>query len=149
MAILEQQHVMSRSSAAAKVQWAATYGGPFDQGNTNRLMYWYTKRKDMPLLYLVAQILLTAPAASTDNERAHSVAGRIMSKMRSSMSGDSLDRNLLGYYWLRKGAAAKAEALKDFNLENLDELEDPGEAILEGDGEVILSIWDKDYRRER
>ena len=90
-------------------------------------MYWYTQRASMPLLYLVSQVLLPAPAASTDNERSHSVAGRIMSKTRCSMSSDSLDRNLMGYYWLRKLAAAKAEALKQAGrLEDLEDLDDLG-----------------------
>jgi len=123
MKTLAQQHVEARRNPSL---WVKTYGKPFDQGNVNRHMYWYSKRASMPLLFLVSQFLLTAPAASTDNERSHSVAGRIMSKARCSMSGDTLDRNLMGYYWLRKLAVAKAEALKDAgrleDLEDLDEL---------------------------
>ena len=116
--------------ALLRRQWVKTYGKPFDQGNPNRLMYWSSKRASMPLLFLVSQFLLTAPAASTDNERSHSVAGRIMSKARCSMSGDTLDRNLMGYYGLRKLAAAKAEALKNAGrLENLEDLDEVVELV--------------------
>ena len=46
----------------------------------------------MPLLFYVASTLLTGPAASTDNERAHSVGGRVVSNALS-LVGDSVDRN--------------------------------------------------------
>ena len=92
--------------------WEQQYGQPFDQGNTNRLAFWVSQKKTMPLLFYVASILLTAPAASTDNERAHSVGGRVVSKTRCSLVGDSVDRNTTGYIWLRKKAAQKAEELK-------------------------------------
>ena len=141
MKTLAQQHVEARRNPLLSVK---TYGKPFDQGNANRLMYWPSKRASMPLLFLVSQFLLTAPAASTDNERSHSVAGRIMSKARCSMSGDTLDRNLMGYYWLRKLAVAKAGALKDAgrleDLEDLDELVELVDLVGEKDAEEEVEV---------
>jgi len=96
----------------------------------------------MPLLFYVASILLTAPVASTDNERANSVGGRIVSKTRCSLVGESVDRNTTGYIWLRKRAAAKAEELnaKGYKQEDLEdhpslvalvfEEEDPQEEVV-------------------
>lgn len=109
MGILGEHHVKARTRRAL---WEQQYGQPFDQGNTNRLAFWVAQKKTMPLLFYVASILLTAPAASTDNERAHSVGGRVVSKTRCSLVGDSVDRNTTGYIWLRKKAAQKAEELK-------------------------------------
>ena len=83
------------------------YTGSFDQGNTNRLTLGNVQKKVMPLLLYVASTLLTGPAASTDNERAHSVAG--VSCPRRAARCDSVDRNTCGYICLRKKAAARAE----------------------------------------
>ena len=40
----------------------------------------------------------TSPAASTKNERTHSVAGRICSKYRACMKPEKTERLTLGYY---------------------------------------------------
>jgi len=138
-----------------RAQWEDQYGQPFEQGNSiqsgNRLAFWGAQKKTMPLLFYVASILLTAPVASTDNERANSVGGRIVSKTRCSLVGESVDRNTTGYIWLRKRAAAKAEELnaKGYKQEDLEdhpslvalvfEKEDPQEEeviVLEEKGEA-------------
>jgi len=129
-----------------RAQWEDQYGQPFEQGNSiqsgNRLAFWGAQKKTMPLLFYVASILLTAPVASTDNERANSVGGRIVSKTRCSLVGESVDRNTTGYIWLRKRAAAKAEELnaKGYKQEDLEdhpslvalvfEEEDPQEEVV-------------------
>jgi hypothetical protein len=143
MNLLGTHHVNARTMRA---QWEDQYGQPFEQGNSiqsgNRLAFWGAQKKTMPLLFYVASILLTAPVASTDNERAHSVGGRIVSKTRCSLVGESVDRNTTGYIWLRKRAAAKAEELnaKGYKQEDLEdhpslvalvfEEEDPQEEVV-------------------
>jgi len=138
--ILKKYHVDAQSR---RMQWEALYGKPFDQGNANRLAFWGTQRSSLPLLFYVASILLTAPVASTDNERAHSVSGRIVSKTRCSLVGESVDRNTTGYIWLRKRAAALAQSLLVEGL-NQDDLDDPHDqrllgvlGVLEEEKEII------------
>lgn len=120
-------------------------------GHLNAKKVVCAQKKTMPLLFYVASILLTAPVASTDNERANSVGGRIVSKTRCSLVGESVDRNTTGYIWLRKRAAQKAEELnaKGYKQEDLEdhpslvalvfEEEDPQEEeviVLEEKGEA-------------
>jgi len=140
MATLKKLHVEAREQG---LEWVKRYGLPFDQGNANRLMFWPTQKSNLPLLYTMASVLLTAPAASTDNERAHSLGGRIVSKLRSSMTGASVDRNTMGYVWLRKKAASLAEQLnaKGVSHDDVDDnLEHEGEeeAEAEEEEEIIL-----------
>ena len=113
------------------------YGKPFDQGNTNRLAFWPSQITAMPLLYFVASTLLTAPGASTENVRSHSVSGRVVSKARCRLLGASVDRNTTGYIWLRKRAAAKAAefSAEGYHPEDLDDNPEIG-ALFEED-EVI------------
>lgn len=141
--ILKKYHVDAQSR---RMQWEALYGKPFDQGNANRLAFWGTQRSSLPLHFYVASILLTAPVASTDNERAHSVSGRIVSKTRCSLVGESVDRNTTGYIWLRKRAAALAQSLlvEGLNQDDLDDLDDPHDqrllgvlGVLEEEKEII------------
>ena len=111
-------------AARDKATWTASYGTPLGsctpQQEKNRKAYWVTKRGSMTLLYLCACVLLTAPGASTSNERVHSVCGRILSKYRCSMKPDSLNRSAMGYYWLRKYAEDKARELVAAGLDLMD-----------------------------
>ena len=145
--ILQQHHIEARDTATKRLLWEARYGKPFDQGNANRLLFWGTQKKTMPLLFFVAGTLLTAPGASTDNERAHSLGGRIVSKERCSLVGDSVDRNTTGYLWLRRRAAAKAEELKGKGIQQEDLEDDPGDLgaleVREEDEEEIISVNDE------
>ena len=66
----------------------------------------------MPLLYRMACSLLTVPAASTSNERTHSTAGRIMSKLRCSLTSENLNRNMMAWKIMRKTADDAAKDLE-------------------------------------
>ena len=118
---LKEEHA---SAVLRSADWNAKYGAPLasctDAQERLRKAYWVTKKDNMPLLFRCACILLTAPAASTSNERVHSVTGRILSKYRSSMKPDNLNRCTMGYYWLRKSADTKAKELLAAGLSILD-----------------------------
>ena len=142
MEILKAHHVTARTNPD---KWVEQYGQPFDQGNTNRLTFWGAQKKVMPLLFYVASTLITAPAASTDNERAHSVGGLVVSKTRCSLVGDSVDRNTCGYIWLRKNAAARAEELKKMGFAPEDLEDHPSIRTLvqeEEEGEEVIEVDD-------
>lgn len=116
MALLSKEHIEARKST--KAEWEKKFGRPFDQANDNRRAYWVKHRGSMPLLFLCASVLLTAPAASTTSERAHSKAGIIMSKSRCSMSSTNLEHNLMGYYWLRQRIDELVVALDHLDLDD-------------------------------
>ena len=64
----------------------------------------------MPLLYEASWVFLaTPPAAATANERSHSVAGRICSKMRAALKETKLERLTLAYYYLPVAAKELAD----------------------------------------
>ena len=54
----------------------------------------------MPLLFECAWVLLCIPATSTNNERGHSVSGRICNKMRGSLKPATVERLTLSWYYI-------------------------------------------------
>ena len=112
--------------------WVKVYGGAFDQGNHKRLSFWGEHKEEMPLLFLAASALLCAPGASTSCERVNSVLGRILSKMRCSLSPSSVERNTLGYAMYRKAAekASKSEMAVELVREGLLDTDEIVDALL-------------------
>jgi hypothetical protein len=110
---------------------------PFDQDNQNRRMFWPSLQTEIPLFYICACILLVVAGASTSNERAHSTLGRILSKLRCSMTGSNLERNMMAYTVLRKQAAqvtaASGAVLKEMRAAHGDlfDFDEAATAILE------------------
>ena len=101
--LIDEESEQSRLGAKSK------YGDPFDSDNKERYRMWPAHRDQMPLLFICSWcILASIPAASTENERIHSTAGRICTKLRSSLSAGSLERLTLGYYYMRDAAKRKA-----------------------------------------
>ncbi len=98
--------------AESSADMPSVYGLPLDKGNRLRYRFWPSQRSNMPLLFEVAWTFLAGfPAASTLNERMHSVAGRIVSKMRSSMKPDSIERLTLAFYFLKDAATKTQERI--------------------------------------
>jgi len=112
--------------------WVKAYGGAFDQGNLKRLSFWGEHKEEMPLLFLAASALLCAPGASTSCERVNSVMGRILSKMRCSLSPSSVERNTLGYAIFRKAAekASKSDLAAQLVNEGVLDTDEIADALL-------------------
>ena len=84
--------------AARNKAGPSMYGDPFATGNKPRRRFWPKAKETMPLFFLLAWLVLGIPAASTKNERMHSVSGRICSKFRACMKPSTLEHLTLGYY---------------------------------------------------
>ena len=96
----------------------------------------------MHLIFHMTCVLLTVPAASTSNERVHSVAGRIMSKLRCSLTSENLDRNMMGWKMLRKTANDAAASLG--KAPEIGSLDDAVDQLIDDLGAAELSGTDLD-----
>ena len=96
------RHRMDVISAAGQVPPALTYGDPLEPNNANRYEYWPAQQDSLPIMYQAARIILCARVHSMGNERDHSVMGRLFTRARASLDGDSLEALVLGYHYLLK-----------------------------------------------
>jgi hypothetical protein len=72
-----------------------------------RYAFWPSKKDDWPLLYFCAEIILAGcKHATAANERMHSRATRINSRLRARMS---VERLTMAFFYLRKAANELAE----------------------------------------
>ena len=78
------------------------YGDPLEPSHPKRYEYWPSQRDNFPLLYEAARIILCVRYHSMGNERDHSVMGRIFSKVRGTLRGDSLEMLVLGHHFLHR-----------------------------------------------
>ena len=75
-----------------------------------RYAFWPSKKDDWPLLYFCAEIILAGcKLATAANERMHSPATRINSRLRARMKPDSVERLTMAYFYLLKAANELAE----------------------------------------
>jgi hypothetical protein len=75
------------------------------EGPAARYEFWPSMAKEWPLLYICAQAILAAASnATTFNERMHSPAGTIYSKLRSSLRPSSMGHLTLALFYGRKWA---------------------------------------------
>ena len=88
------------------------YGQPFDSSNPARYSKWISLEASTPLHYMGAVMILCALGHAMGNERTHSVAGRIMSRFRSSMKAETLERLTLAYMVFRRQLEEDAEVLR-------------------------------------
>ena len=102
----------------------APFGTPLGPKVDARYEFWPQRKREWPLLYFCATQLLAGSKASTcGNERAHSVSGRICSKLRGSLLPDTVERLTLAYYYMRREVEEQMRLWGDKALRNL-ELED-------------------------
>jgi len=80
-----------------------------------RYNFWSAHADRLPLLNLCAQMLLGTTLTAMEKERFHSAAAFIHSKLRSSLSVDSVERLTLCKWYLQ--AALKEQNIKDTDLE--------------------------------
>ena len=80
-----------------------------------RYKFWPSHAAQLLLLNLCAQMLLGTTLTAMENERVHSAAAFIHSKLRSSLSVDSVERLTLCKMYLQ--AALKEQNIKDTDVE--------------------------------
>lgn len=112
LAALEKDHVTparkeaNQQKAAALAggkAYAPRYGHPLSEGTKARYELWPSMEKNFPLLYFCAEALLAGSANSTAyNERMHSPAGLIYSKLRSRLLPDNVERLTLSLIYVKK-----------------------------------------------
>ena len=132
-------------SAAENIDNPSIYGLPLDQGNKPRYRFWPSRRLEMPLLFEAAWSFLAGlPAASTLNERMHSVSGRIASKLRSTLKPDSIERLTLAFYFLKDAVKKKQERIASILLLDNPELIDYADLdeILDAEVSIPTILFD-------
>ena len=77
-----------------------TYGDPLEPDNAARYEHWPAQQAILPLMYQAARIILCARVHSMGNERDYSLMGRLFSKAKASLRGDSLEMLVLGHHYL-------------------------------------------------
>ena len=83
--------------------YAPRYGHPLSEGTKARYELWPSMERTFPLLYFCAEALLAGSANSTAyNERMHSPAGLIYSKLRSRLLPDNVERLTLSLIYVKK-----------------------------------------------
>lgn len=101
------------------------YGSPLGVDNGPRYQLWPALKPQFPILFAAASMLLCAKRTSISNERLHSVAGRINSKLRASLTPASIEMLTLSHMALKDAMAADVELKKlrqpSGSLEGLDE----------------------------
>ena len=85
------------------------YGDPLESGNKARYRFWHAHKAQMPLLFEAAWALLCIPASATNNERVHSVSGRICDKQRGSLKPSNIERLTLAFVFLPDAVKEKME----------------------------------------
>ena len=84
------------------------FGAPFELNNRARYRHWPSVKEQMPLHYFCAcMILAGTKRATATNERVHSPASRINSKLRSRLKPSTVERLTLAYFMLRAMAAGE------------------------------------------
>jgi len=102
----KQMRDLYRVTVAGVDSWlgaTAKFGTPLDKvEKAARYQFWPEQRATLPLHYFVARAVLGAQAASTVNERLHSVSGYICAGHRGAMKADMLEMLTLGKIFARK-----------------------------------------------
>ena len=115
---------MEDLAAADKRGEAPKYGKPLESGNKARYRFWPLHKAQMPLFFEVAWVLLCIPATSTNNERGHSVSGRICDKLRGALKPATVERLTLSWYFfpvaIKKIADTFAAQLKVLDANKMD-----------------------------
>ena len=116
-------------------------------GPKARYEFWPSMKDRLPLLYFCAEALLAASANATAfNERLHSPAALIFSKLRSSLKPDSAERLTLALFYVRERVKAMlAGTTTDYQREALADMVRgfiPVEAE-ESDDESIIDMSDE------
>ena len=62
-----------------------------DDYDNNPFTFWYQYEADLPLLSKIAKSVLVIPASSAESERHFSIAGQIVTELRSSPDPDYLE----------------------------------------------------------
>ena len=114
--------------------WRALFGHPLSEGPSARYEFWPSKQATMPLLFFCAEEVLAGDrAATTFNERLHTPAQRIASKLRAGLKPLSVEQLTLAHHYLREEAKKTLAEMegddKDDALDWQELLETAGEAI--------------------
>ena len=146
LAALERDHVtparkeaLQQNGAAALAggkPYAPRYGHPLSEGTKARYELGPSMERTFPLLYFCAEALLAGSANSTAyNERMHSPAGLIYSKLRSRLLPDNVERLTLSLIFVKKrvkdmfaGIKTKREA--EHLADKVEAEEEEGEEII-------------------
>jgi len=87
----------------------------FENDCLERYKFWPAHADQLPLLNLCAQMLLGTALTAMENERFHSAAAFIHTKLRSRLTAESLERLTLSKIYIQE--ALKEENIKDNDVE--------------------------------
>lgn len=118
------------AAAAARPPWSSPFGTPLSRGTDARYEFWPSRRSAQPLMLFCAEELLAACRAATAfNERLHSPAQRIGSKLRNRLKPHTTVQLTLAYHFLREDIKKLlkemgTEAEYTLDLEDLERMDD-------------------------
>jgi hypothetical protein len=106
---------------ADRANYKSPYGDPLGPKVDARYEFWPQRKKEWPLLFHCAtQVLAGLKASTCSNERAHSVSGRVCTKLRGALLPNTIEQLTLAYYYIRREVIAvlkqwgkRAEAMLD------------------------------------
>jgi len=88
-------------------QLQVAFGAPLGPKVDARYEFWPQRKKEWPLLlHYATQVLAGTKASSCSNERAHSVSGRICTKLRGALLPNSIEQLTLAYYYITREVIA-------------------------------------------
>ena len=84
---------------------------------TDPIQYWWERRKDYPRLSQMALDLLSVPPMSAECERLFSVAGQMVSPLRTRLEASTIGITQTLRSWVRNGLIDAADTLIDVSGE--------------------------------
>ena len=122
------------------------YGDPLaSKGDPARYAFWPSKKDKWPLLFFCAtQLLAGCKIATATNERMHSPAEKINSRLRGSLKPDNVERMTMAHIFLREETKKLAERFPvaengiDFDEVALQKMLDELYPALPSDGEPLV-----------
>ena len=140
------RHRIDIIAASEQVPRVMTYGDPLEPNNGPRYEYWAAQQAILPLLYQAARIILCARVHSMGNERDHSVMGRLFSKAKASLRGDSLEMLVLGHHFLLKELLESKARIDAQLASGVDpqQIEDEFEERMQGAIAAALAVAESD-----
>lgn len=152
LAALERDHVtparkealqQKAAALAGGKPYAPRYGHPLSEGTKARYELWPSMERTFPLLYFCAEALLAGSANSTAyNERMHSPAGLIYSKLRSRLLPDNVERLTLSLIYVKKRVKDMFAGIK--TKREAEHLADKVEAEEEVEEEIINCLSEEE-----
>jgi hypothetical protein len=107
----------SEYSGQRRDSWLSNPDAKNDPLVTNPFQYWWERRKDYPRLSRMALDLLSIPPMSAECERLFSLAGQMVSPLRTRLEANTIGVTQTLRPWVRNGLINDVDTLIDVSGE--------------------------------